>query len=157
MTDRRPSSAARHDHAHRATEEDETTDDAHALDPATVDPVDPDVGGDGVGGEDDDDSSLSHGSNVRVIVRIRPLLDSELAADHRCTLLNIGGDRVRMDAPQPFPPASSIAVQSKENLHRFAFDAVLGPQASQTQLFRAGGVDHMLEQLMKGYHATICQ
>lgn len=154
MSDR-TSAAARHAHRHTDDEplDDSRTDlDGHAdvggTNAATVEPVDPDGG---------DDDSGEHGSNVRVIVRIRPLLESELAADHACTLIHVGGDRVRMDAPQPVPAASSIQVQSKDNVHRFAFDAVLGPQATQAELFRAGGVDQMLTQLLKGYHATICQ
>lgn len=147
----RMASAARHAHRHADDEPIEPLDEAQphsgAMDTAVVEPVEPDA----------DDDVGSHGSNVRVVVRIRPLLESELSANHECSLIHVGGEKVHMDDPQPVPAAASIQVQSKDNVHRFAFDAVLGPQATQAELFRAGGVDHMLTQLLKGYHGTICQ
>jgi hypothetical protein len=101
------------------------------------------------------------GSNVRVIVRVRPLLEHEVQSAHSCSLLHIGNERVRAAHSDAAGASASslstghISVQAKESVHRFSFDAVLTPQHTQRDVFEAGKVGRMLHALLKGYHGTI--
>ena len=108
---------------------------------------------------DADSDAMVGGSNVRVIVRVRPLLEHEVQSAHSCSLLHIGDERVRAAQSDNVSggalPSGHISVQSKESVHRFSFDAVLAPHHSQRDVFEAGRVGAMLRALLKGYHGTI--
>jgi len=124
---------------------------------------------------DADDTGVIE-SGVRVVVRVRPLLDSEVARAHSCSLVQIGHERVRAHPSesaaaqsnrnvdcdgggnkrsQP-PLAKEISIGLKEGgVHTFAFDGVLTPQHGQVDVYEAGGVERMLKALLKGFHGTI--
>lgn len=107
---------------------------------------------------DADSDAMVGGSNVRVIVRVRPLLEHEVQSAHSCSLLHIGDERVRAQSDPATGgaiPSGTISVQAKESVHRFSFDAVLAPHHSQRDVFEAGRVGAMLRALLKGYHGTI--
>lgn len=115
-------------------------------------------------GNDNDDGDDPEGSNVRVIVRVRPLLEHEIQQAHSCSLMRIDGERPRvtMDPSGNDRTSSSsigsqglISVGVKESTHSFSFDNVLTPQQNQMDVYEAGKVERMLQALLKGYHGTI--
>jgi hypothetical protein len=114
----------------------------------------------GGGGSNDVDDDDVQGTHVRVLVRVRPLLEYEHAANHSSSLLQLaqaGGGTVPMTSVNGpgGVGARQLAVQSSSDVHRFSFDGVLAPQAAQTDVYEAGKVERMLHALLKGYHGTI--
>lgn len=121
-------------------------------------PEDADVDADTDADTSSDSDAMVGGSNVRVIVRVRPLLEHEVQSAHSCSLLHIGDERVPAQSDPATGgaiPSGTISVQAKESVHRFSFDAVLAPHHSQRDVFEAGRVAAMLRALLKGYHGTI--
>ena len=105
-------------------------------------------------GDDDSSDDAIHGSNVRVVVRVRPLLGIETSSvAHTCALMQIGGEVIRPGGSteeQQRCDAAGISVQAKDAVHQFSFDAVLTPQHTQADVYEAGKVDRMLQALLKG-------
>lgn len=128
--------------------------------------------GEDVDGDGDGDVSPV-GSNVRVIVRVRPFLPHELSSGtHTSNLIRIDDrpidvhatsnsneprdeDGERHAASTTTMTNGQISIGIKESEHAFTFDAVLTPQQSQLDVYEAGNVERMLKALLKGYHATI--
>lgn len=104
--------------------------------------------------EEDDDAALQ-GSHVRVLVRVRPLLEHERAASHSSSMLQLGRGGAEASASRSGVVSKQLSVQSGADVHRFTFDGVLAPHASQVDVYDAGRVERMLQALLKGYHGTI--
>ena len=128
-----------------------------------------------------DDPSASEtepvvGSNVRVVVRVRPLLSGELTAAHSTSLLRIDGEIPNVQAAAPTNSegdgleespsharnsrardwsSGHISIGVKETHHAFKFDAILTPHHHQTDVYEAGHVERMLQALLKGFNSTI--
>ncbi|CAG9463380.1 unnamed protein product [Pedinophyceae sp. YPF-701] len=85
------------------------------------------------------------GSGVVVAVRVRPLLAHE--AQHATELLSLEPDHAAVHI-QPRGDASKLGKDYK-------FDAVLGPDHSQQDVFEALSVPHLLSRVLDGFHATI--
>jgi hypothetical protein len=117
----------------------------------------------GVDADPDDDEAAEHsGRNVRVVVRVRPLLSGECET-HQSTLVRVDGERVRVHASDGADSRASagslssghISVAVKDQQHDFKFDAVLLPQHEQVDVYDAGKVERMIVALLKGYNSTI--
>lgn len=127
--------------------------------------VDSALGADDLDAVDDNADDATSGSNVRVIVRVRPLLDGELNSNHQSSLIHINHERVRVNAndgaAERISATSlstghlSIGVKESSTVHQFRFDAILTPQHNQLDVYEAGRVAKMLQALLKGYNGTI--
>ena len=81
---------------------------------------------------------------VRVLVRARPLLRDELEAGSQCTLLSLD------------PRGQRIGIVNKQGgLSNYGADHVCGPDASQDDIFRLGGLVELVSATTEGYNATV--
>ncbi|KAL0036686.1 hypothetical protein WJX79_005705 [Trebouxia sp. C0005] len=85
-----------------------------------------------------DQEQASHGENIKVVIRVRPL-QCEGTASEEC--LRLSGSQ-----------AVTLLVGSDDTT--FTFDHVLGPQTSQEQFFRVVGRP-MVENVLSGYNSCI--
>jgi hypothetical protein len=88
-------------------------------------------------------------AKVRVVVRVRPLLDHEEAAQHTTSLLSVDKDRggiVVVDEGRG---------STKQKKHEFRFDAVFDGSTPQRELFEGAQVADMAKAVARGYNATI--
>lgn len=86
--------------------------------------------------------------NVRVMIRTRPMNDTER---------NRGDRQVVFMSPEN-PKSMEVVSQSgagKEMIRTFAFDHCLHEQMSQEQVFHHTGVTSLLESAVEGYSATV--
>ncbi|KAG9401307.1 hypothetical protein AC1031_021997 [Aphanomyces cochlioides] len=79
-------------------------------------------------------------SKIRVVVRVRPLIASEKS--HSCAALKLDNQSVRLGVTD---------TTSKE----FRFDHVLGPSATQKEVYDTAGVAQSIASVLEGYHATL--
>ncbi|ETV83107.1 hypothetical protein H257_04835 [Aphanomyces astaci] len=83
-------------------------------------------------------SDFAMNSKIRVVVRVRPQLASEKT--HSCATLQLDNQSVRLGV-----------TERKE----FRFDHVLGPSASQKEVYDTTGVAQSIASVLEGYHATL--
>ncbi|KAF0687287.1 Aste57867_20953 [Aphanomyces stellatus] len=77
---------------------------------------------------------------IRVVVRVRPQLPLEKL--HSCATLKLDNQAVRLGVTES---------ASKE----FRFDHVLGPTATQSEVYDTAGVAQSIASVLEGYHATL--
>ena len=81
---------------------------------------------------------------VRVLVRVRPLLPDESSSGARATLLQLD------------TAAGRCSIVNKQGgLSTYAADHVCGPETSQDDLFRRGGLADLVGAVAEGYNATV--
>ena len=81
---------------------------------------------------------------VRVLVRARPLLRDEVEAGSTCTLLSLD------------PRGQRIGIVNKQgSISNFGADHVCGPDTSQDDIFRFGGLIELVNATTEGYNATV--
>jgi hypothetical protein len=96
----------------------------------------------------------SDGASVRVVVRVRPP-DKPQAI---CDALRIGPDGKRVTithAPAAEDEGGGIPRQRNVTSKSYAFDAVLSPHASQTDIYETAGIQGLVEAASQGFHSTI--
>ena len=84
-------------------------------------------------------------SNVRVAVRVRPMLPHEKKAGHTEKLLNVDTEK------------NHIALYQQDNNTRknYAFDKILDGEQSQEDVFESLQVPGLVQKVVDGFHATI--
>ena len=93
---------------------------------------------------------------VRVVVRVRPLLPRERAAQHTTSLLRVADDSVGVvvrSATEEYESSNGGAKQHCES--EFRFDAVFDGSASQGDFFKGAQISAMVQAVASGYNATI--
>ncbi|GBG30459.1 Kinesin-like protein KIF12 [Hondaea fermentalgiana] len=88
----------------------------------------------------------TNSDNVRVIVRCRPLSEKEADQGEDEVVEVESGDTVRLELG---------ALGASRTQKKFRFNAVMGPECSQTQFFETCGVKALLESALDGYAATV--
>ena len=91
--------------------------------------------------------------SIRVIARIRPLLEHEMKAGHTSRALH-HDDRAITVAGLP-SDGDTEQRQKQQMSRRFLLDAVFGSDASQEDVFTRSGAGEMIAGCLRGYHATI--
>ncbi|XP_039748795.1 kinesin-like protein KIF18A isoform X2 [Pararge aegeria] len=107
-------------------------------------------------------STQNMASNIKVVVRVRPLNDRELGQNNRTVIEVIDENRLVFDPKEDLPPFFYQGVQqpSKNYLKRankelkFAFDCVCGPKTTNQDVFESATKD-MLASLMEGYNCSV--
>jgi hypothetical protein len=90
-----------------------------------------------------DDGGSANSDNVRVVVRCRPLSETEVANGHE-SAVDIDED------------AMTITVRSSELLPKtFAFDAIFGPASSQLDVYNRAARP-IIENVLEGYNGKWC-
>jgi hypothetical protein len=98
-------------------------------------------------------------ANVRVVVRVRPLNDSELSLNGTLGRTNVVSLECKSNVSQT---AETIAINcdstdaggsSSAGSKHFTFDAVHGPKSSQIEVFES--VQEIVEAVTSGYNGTI--
>ncbi|ETW10541.1 hypothetical protein, variant 4 [Aphanomyces invadans] len=79
-------------------------------------------------------------SKIRVVVRVRPQLPAEKT--HSCETLQLGNHTVRLGV-------------TDSSQKEFRFDHVLGPSATQKEVYDTAGVAQSIASVLEGYHATL--
>jgi len=97
-------------------------------------------------------------ANVRVVVRVRPLNDSELSLNGNLGRTNIVTLESKSNVSQTTETIgincdTSDAVISNIGLKYFTFDAVHGPKSSQSEVFES--VKEIVDAVTSGYNGTI--
>ncbi|RHY32161.1 hypothetical protein DYB32_002809, partial [Aphanomyces invadans] len=77
---------------------------------------------------------------IRVVVRVRPQLPAEKT--HSCETLQLGNHTVRLGV-------------TDSSQKEFRFDHVLGPSATQKEVYDTAGVAQSIASVLEGYHATL--
>ena len=85
--------------------------------------------------------------NVRVVVRVRPLSDAELAGSEK-SVLATGADRRTLQVVVQGPRGSTLSKP-------YRFHACLGPQVKQPDVGALCGIPKLLDAAVAGYHATV--
>ena len=81
---------------------------------------------------------------VRVLVRVRPLLQEEAASGARATLLSVDARNNR------------IGVLNKQGgTSSFGADSVCDANCTQEDIFRLGGLQELVGSVSEGYNATV--
>jgi len=87
------------------------------------------------------------GGNIRVVVRVRPLVPAEVAR---------GDDSAFQVAPDGRSlDAVTARVGDKETLRRFAFDCVCGPDTTQAAFYDASGVANLMDAALAGINVSV--
>lgn len=84
-------------------------------------------------------------SNVRVAVRVRPLLSYEEKAGHGSNLMQINTDSNQI----------SIFQNDNNTKKNFQFDKILDDKFSQQEIFEELQIPALISKVVSGYHATI--
>jgi chromosomal replication initiation ATPase DnaA len=93
-----------------------------------------------------DDSTAS---NIRVLVRVRPLNQSEISGNQgENGHINV----VHMDEKKD-QPSSELTVRFGSAKKRYAFDAIHGPNSTQREVFQS--VKDIIDAVADGYNGTI--
>jgi hypothetical protein len=87
------------------------------------------------------------GSNIRVVVRVRPLVSGELARGES-SALRVHEDGRSLDAV-------TARAGDKETLRRFGYDRVCGPEATQADFFAASGVANLMDAALEGINVSV--
>lgn len=83
-------------------------------------------------------------SNVRVAVRVRPMLAHELTRGERHTFLQI--DKAN----------SQISVDvSQRDQKNYKFDKIIDDSLSQAQVFDELQISGLINKVIQGYHSTV--
>lgn len=81
-------------------------------------------------------------SNVRVAVRVRPMLDHERDKGHKQSILQISSNQI------------TINISDKEEKH-FKFDKIITAESSQQQVYEQLQISGLCTKVVEGYHATV--
>ena len=84
-------------------------------------------------------------SNVRVAVRVRPLLSHEIESNHKTNLMNIDPDQNEI----------SIFQTDNNTKKSFSFDKILDERHSQQEVFENLQIPGLISKVVDGFHATI--
>jgi len=84
-------------------------------------------------------------SNVRVAVRVRPLLPHEVQAGHTQKLLQVDTNK------------NQVALYQADNNTKknYAFDKILDGDHTQEDVFESLQVPALIQKVVDGFHATI--
>jgi hypothetical protein len=107
-------------------------------------------GGDGGGG-------VQPPSNrVQVVVRVRPTLGPDEAGHAPAVTVDAGAARVQVLQPgQSAALDNGTGFVAKAQARAFEFDACLGPEASQADVFEACKIGEMMDSALEGYAVTV--
>ena len=99
-------------------------------------------------GEEDDDYLLN---SIRVIIRVRPLMQGESVLQKR-TVSNTSG--------QMFVERGKNTVHLKfdarnKDTKSYQFDQVCDGEMGQQEFYKKSGISNMVKKVVQGYHATI--
>lgn len=94
----------------------------------------------------DRDGALKDRENVRVVVRVRPLSDSEKKANFACT--------VESDDLNCSVLVKNLSAQAGEPPKVFTFDSVFGPDSKQVDVYNLAARP-IVENVLEGYNGTI--
>ena len=83
-------------------------------------------------------------SKLKVAVRIRPLIETEIDEGHEIRKLVIKDNSVHLQTE----------FGSKQDKY-FQFDSLLDPSSTQGNLFEQLEINHAIERVVEGYHATV--
>jgi hypothetical protein len=85
--------------------------------------------------------------NIRVVVRVRPLVPSEVARGEGA-VLRAAHDGRTLDAV-------TARIGDKETLRRFEFDVVAGPHIAQAAFFEASGIPRLMDAALEGINVSV--
>eukprot|EP00347_Sterkiella_histriomuscorum_P020722 403336729 len=90
-------------------------------------------------------NNSSSNANIKVAVRLRPLLRDELNRDLKSTKIKAIND------------IGQIQVQNEKTsgYKAFRFDKVFNEQTSQKEIFEQTEMNHLINQVVQGFHATL--
>ena len=95
-------------------------------------------------------------TGIRAVIRVRPPLahlgESIEKSSHLCMPASTSSGFANAAAVRS---AQSISLRIRDSLHEFSFDGVFGGGASQDDLYTAGGVPSLIENVVRGYNATV--
>lgn len=91
-------------------------------------------------------------AKISVAVRMRPLLESEIAAGDQSTA--ILADESSNTIKYPSSLHDRVFVGEK-SVKEFAFDRVLGPTTTQADVYKLTRISRMIDKVVDGYHATV--
>ncbi len=84
-------------------------------------------------------------ANIKVAVRLRPLLEEEVRNGHK-------SDKIQLNQDQN----SVTSVNDRQGGYKHSkFDYVLEMGASQKKVFDKTGIPKLIKSVVDGYHATI--
>ena len=81
---------------------------------------------------------------VKVLVRVRPLLKHEVDRGERSSLLTLDASYGKVGL-----------VNKQGGASNFAADHVCGPSATQSEIFQAGGLHELVGAVAEGYNCTV--
>lgn len=84
-------------------------------------------------------------SNVRVAVRVRPLLPHESEKGHKRNLLSVDTDSSTI----------SIFQQDNNTKKNYSFDKILTEEHSQQDVFEQLQIPGLISKVVDGFHATV--
>ncbi|KAF5825628.1 P-loop containing nucleoside triphosphate hydrolase protein, partial [Dunaliella salina] len=90
---------------------------------------------------------LSEADNIKVAVRVRPLLPHEKEKG-ATSVLNVPEDHSTVEVVMPGPSGNKLQ-------RDFQFHACLGPDTTQTEVMQLCGVHQLLDAVLAGYNVTI--
>eukprot|EP01044_Picomonas_judraskeda_P010314 COSAG03_NODE_1316_length_4341_cov_5.833333_3_plen_145_part_00 len=90
--------------------------------------------------------------NVRVVVRLRPLSQAELAVDQG-EVVRVGADRRSIQVL--LPAEQDFAGNTRNTMKKFELDGCLDPGTTQDQAFDHSGVKELLDAALDGFSATV--
>ena len=88
-------------------------------------------------------------SNVRVAVRVRPLLAHEIKSGHSQTQLKILQDESVISIAQP------NTRENQETRKNFRFDKIIDEGCSQAEVFEQLQIKGLISKVIEGFHATV--
>ncbi|CDW88341.1 kinesin motor domain containing protein [Stylonychia lemnae] len=93
--------------------------------------------------------------NIKVAIRVRPLIESELNKGHRTTRLKLND---KDNVIRLFSPPVNGYFNSSNNKHeekQYQFDKVFGQASYQKQIFDQLQVNYLVKKVIEGYNSTI--
>ncbi len=90
-------------------------------------------------------------TNIKVAVRVRPLLARERKDGHTCTHFDVSEKEIHLKKYGAHEDHSGHA-QKTQN---YKFDKVLPPECSQDDVFSVLKIKQLIQRVVEGYHATI--
>ena len=91
-------------------------------------------------------------TTVRVVVRIRPILPHEQQQGYTTTSLEIDQQSLSCLTDEKY---NSISLQKGNSQHKFTFDAVHGPQATQQNVYDSAKIKQLLSSVLEGENAAV--
>ncbi|KAG1655965.1 hypothetical protein FOA52_009392 [Chlamydomonas sp. UWO 241] len=92
-------------------------------------------------------TSRTKGASVRVVVRVRPITSTDTTDSCEALKLHDDGEHVILTPPEG--PADA------RKGHQYAFDACLGQNVSQEDVYATARVQELVDAAASGYHATV--